>query len=72
MNRKTLGEIFTLSPAEVTAGSNQDFTITYKATETLMGSEDDAGQGQNPDVIEVKLPDGWDAPTAYQLDEDKT
>ena len=71
VGRKTQGEIAALSPAEVTAGSKQDFTITYKATEAL----------EVGDVIEVRLPKGWDSdlsndseadpPTPYQLDDDK-
>ena len=71
VGRKTQGEIAALSPAEVTAGSKQDFTITYKATEAL----------EEGDVIEVRLPKGWDSdlsndseadpPTPYQLDDDK-
>ena len=58
MNRKTQGEV-TVAPASVTAGSKQDFTITYKATEAM----------EDGDVIEIKLPADWVAPTAYQLDE---
>ena len=34
MNRQVRGEL-TVAPAEVTAGSENDFTITYKATEAL-------------------------------------
>ena len=34
VNRKTQGEV-TVAPASVTAGSKQDFTITYKATEAM-------------------------------------
>ena len=57
VNRKTLGEL-TVAPTEVTAGSNKDFTITYKTTEAM-----EAG------VIEVKLPVDWDAPRPYQIDD---
>lgn len=49
VNRKELGEL-TISPNKVTAGSMQDFTFTYKATEELMAL----------DVIEIRLP-AWDA-----------
>ena len=60
VNRKTQGEV-TVAPVSVTAGDKQDFTITYKATEAMIEG----------DVIEVKLPADWFAPTVYQLDEDK-
>ncbi len=60
VNRKTLGEV-TVAPASVTAGSEQDFTITYKATEAL-------AEG---DVIEVKLPPRWPAPTPYNFNTDR-
>ena len=60
VNRKMQGEV-TVAPASVTAGSKQDFTITYKATEAM----------EVGNVIEIKLPADWLAPTVYQLDEDK-
>ena len=56
VNRKILGEL-AVEPAEVTAGSEKDFTITYKATEALAAG----------DVIEVKLPAGWLAPPPYNF-----
>ena len=56
VNRQVLGEL-TVAPAEVTAGSENDFTITYKATEELAAGN----------VIEVKLPAGWPAPTPYNF-----
>ena len=56
VNRKAQGEL-AVSPNEVTAGSKENFTITYKATEAL--DEDD--------VIEVRLPKGWPTPTVYDL-----
>ena len=60
VNRKTLGEV-TVAPASVTAGSKQDFTITYKATEAMV--EDD--------VIEIKLPaDVGSRRWLYQLDDE--
>ena len=34
VSRQVQGEL-TVAPAEVTAGSENDFTITYKATEAL-------------------------------------
>ena len=49
--RKILGEL-AVSPGDVTAGSERDFTITYKATEDL----------EEKAVIEVMLPKGWDPP----------
>ena len=60
VNRKMQGEV-TVAPASVTAGSKQDFTITYKATEAMV----------DDDVIEIKLPADWVAPTAYQLADDQ-
>ena len=57
VTRKIQGEL-TVAPAEVTAGSENDFTITYKATEELEEGE----------VIEVKLPAGWLPPTPYNFD----
>ena len=51
VKRKMQGAL-TISPAEVTAGSEEDFTITYKATEALKMGE----------VIEVKLPAKWAKP----------
>ena len=68
VNRKTSGEV-TVAPASVTAGSKQDFTITYKATEALNGTEDADGNSQDADVIEIKLPAGWAAPTAYNFND---
>ena len=56
VSRRVQGEL-TVAPAEVTAGSENDFTITYKATEEL----------EEGDVIEVKLPAGWPAPTPYNF-----
>ena len=56
VNRKALGEL-DVADNEVTAGSKKDFTITYKATEALSAN----------DVIEVRLPKNWPAPTAYDL-----
>ena len=58
VNRQVLGEL-TVAPAEVTAGSENDFTITYKATEALEMEKDD--------VIEVKLPADWPVPTPYNF-----
>ena len=59
VNRKTLGEV-TVAPASVTAGSEQDFTITYKATEAM----------EEDDVIEIKLTAFLDAPTVYNFNTD--
>ena len=51
VNRKTLGEL-AVSPAEVTAGSKEDFKFTYKASEAL--------EADLNNVIEIRLP-AWDA-----------
>ena len=57
-----------VSPAEVTAGSEVDFTITYTTDEKLDGSTEDAdGNSRFPDVIEIKLPKGWAAPMPYEI-----
>ena len=56
VSRQVQGEL-TVAPAEVTAGSENDFTITYKATEAL----------EEDDVIEVKLPADWPEPTPYNF-----
>ena len=51
----------TVKPAEVTAGQKEvDFTITYTPTEEL----------KEGDVIEVRLPAGWPAPTAFNYNVD--
>ena len=60
VKRKEQGEV-TVAPNSVTAGSKQDFTITYKATEAMAAG----------DVIEITLPAGWAAPTIYQLADTK-
>ena len=59
LTRKILGEL-AVKPAEVTAGREQDFKITYKASDALV--EDD--------VIEVRLPATWTAPTAFNYNLD--
>ena len=59
VKRKEQGEV-TVAPASVTAGSKQDFTITYKATDEMAAG----------DVIEITLPAGWVAPTAYNFNVD--
>ena len=61
VNRKILGEL-AVSPAEVTAGSKQDFTITYTASEILVTDPDNDDVVDDTDAIaiEVRLPD-WDA-----------
>ena len=63
VTRKQLGKV-AIAPAKVSAGSAQDFTITYTASEMLVANS----------VIEVRLPNwGGDdhsgVPTAYQLDD---
>ena len=78
VNRKTLGELAIKSTdiksktSPVTAGSNRDFTFTYKAsaTEALAGSIDDDGEPQAPDVIEIRLPANWPSPTPYNFNLD--
>ena len=78
VNRKTLGELAIKSTdiksrtSPVTAGSNRDFTFTYKAsaTEALAGSIDDDGDPQLPDVIEIRLPPNWPSPTPYNFNLD--
>ena len=77
VNRKTLGELTIKSTIKsktspVTAGSNQDFTFTYKAsaTEALAGSVNDEGEVQVPDVIEIRLPPEWPSPTPYNFNLD--
>ena len=55
--RKKLGEL-TVSPDETTAGALEDFEIDYKVTKKAMESDD---------VIEVRLPRGWAAPTLPAL-----
>ena len=79
VKRKILGALG-VSPAEVTAGSKQDFTITYTSSEALVTDTDDDDEVDNPIVIEVRLP-AWDAdpstpavldpPTPYQLADTK-
>ena len=59
MNRKELGEL-AISPSVVTAGEEVDFTLTYKVTEAMKAT----------DVIEIKLPADWDAPKAYNFNDD--
>ena len=63
VTRKQLGKV-AISPAKVSAGSAQKFTITYTASEMLVENS----------VIEVRLPNwGGDdhsgVPTAYQLED---
>ena len=63
VTRKQLGKV-AIAPAKVSAGSAQDFTITYTASEMLVENS----------VIEVRLPNwGGDdhsgVPTAYQFDD---
>ena len=73
VTRKTLGELTIKSKTSpVTAGGNQDFTFTYKATEALAGPTVDAhGLAQvPPDVIEIRLPKNWPSPTPYNFDTD--
>ena len=59
VTRKQLGTVV-ISPAKVSAGSAQKFTITYTASEEL----------EENSVIEVRLPNWSTVPTAYQLDDD--
>ena len=53
-----MGEV-TVDPKSVPAGSKQNFTITYKATEAMADG----------DVIEIKLPADWPAPKAYNFND---
>ena len=62
LTRRTQGKL-TLSKDEVTAGSKEDFDITYKADPNI-----GLAKGE---VIEIRLPDGWGEPKVYQLDDDK-
>ena len=55
--RKKLGEL-TVSPDSTTAGALEDFEIDYKVTKKDMAIGD---------VIEIRLPRGWDAPTLPAL-----
>ena len=67
VKRKELGAL-AVSPAEVTAGSEVDFTITYTTDEKLDGSTEDAdGNSRKPDVIEIKLPKDQAAPMPYEI-----
>ena len=50
--RKKLGEL-AVSPKATTAGALEDFEIDYKVTRAL----------ESEDIIEIRLPKGWAAPT---------
>ena len=56
VNRRTLGEL-AISPNKVSAGSEEDFTFTYKASEALAVS----------DVIEIRLPRSWPSPMPFGI-----
>ena len=66
VTRKKLGAV-TISPNEVTAGSEQDFEITYDASEALVTDMNDDEVIDNPIAIEVGLPAGWAKPMPYGI-----